>query len=212
MEETSKAWYRSRTVWGALVTLLALLLGQIGLELTPELRSELTTALVTLGGALGTVLTLYGRIKATRRLGRADRPPRAGGRLAVLILLSGLMAGGLAACAAPSANRTVHALGHAYHASETAWRAWREAAPAGIDAATAARIDLASERARLALIEAVETVCPEAVGDPGAPRCTPADDATVALTLAAARTALATFQDLLADLGPSPALDAGVAP
>ncbi len=78
----SKWWGQSMTIWGALLTALSTvlpLLGPIlGLDLTPELIQRLGQDIVllaqALGGVIGTVLTILGRVRATTLLER--RPVR----------------------------------------------------------------------------------------------------------------------------------------
>jgi hypothetical protein len=78
----SKWWGQSMTIWGALLTAMSTvlpLLGPIlGLDLTPELIQRLGQDVVllfqALGGVIGTVLTILGRMRATTLLER--RPVR----------------------------------------------------------------------------------------------------------------------------------------
>jgi len=77
-----KWWGQSMTIWGALLTAMSTvlpLLGPIlGLDLTPELVQRLGQDIVilvqALGGVIGTVLTILGRVRATTLLER--RPVR----------------------------------------------------------------------------------------------------------------------------------------
>lgn len=78
----SKWWGQSMTIWGALLTALSTvlpLLGPIlGLELTPDLVQRLGQDVVmlvqALGGVIGTVLAILGRVRANTLLER--RPVR----------------------------------------------------------------------------------------------------------------------------------------
>ena len=63
-----KAWYRSRTVWGALIAILASLAHAAGVEVTTGEESELADLLVAAVGTLGGLVALYGRILARRRV------------------------------------------------------------------------------------------------------------------------------------------------
>ena len=77
-----KWWGQSMTIWGVLLTAMSTvlpLLGPIlGLDLTPELVQRLGQDIVilvqALGGVIGTVLTILGRVRATTLLER--RPVR----------------------------------------------------------------------------------------------------------------------------------------
>jgi hypothetical protein len=73
-----KWWAQSMTIWGALITALATVLPTIGplldLDITPELIRELGERVVAVAqavaGLIGTILTIYGRVRATTSIGR----------------------------------------------------------------------------------------------------------------------------------------------
>ncbi len=64
-----KQWYQSKTVWGAMIAMAAPLLKHVGVEMGLAEQADLADALATLAGALGGVLAIYGRVKATRPIG-----------------------------------------------------------------------------------------------------------------------------------------------
>jgi hypothetical protein len=74
----SKWWGHSMTIWGALVTGLSTVLPVVaplvGLDLTPEVVRQLgdqsLLAVQAVGGLAGTILTIYGRMRATTALER----------------------------------------------------------------------------------------------------------------------------------------------
>ena len=66
----SKAWYQSKTVWGALIAVAASLLRLGGVELGLDIQGQLVDAAVTLAGAIGGLLALYGRVSAQASIGR----------------------------------------------------------------------------------------------------------------------------------------------
>jgi hypothetical protein len=74
----AKWWAASRTIWGALITALATVLPALGpllgLTIPPELIHQLGDQAVLVVQALaalaGTILTIYGRMRATARLER----------------------------------------------------------------------------------------------------------------------------------------------
>jgi hypothetical protein len=68
MEEV-KNWYESKTVWGALIAVAASVLQVSGLDLRFEDQSELAEIAVTLVGAIGGLLALYGRLVASASIG-----------------------------------------------------------------------------------------------------------------------------------------------
>lgn len=68
-----KFWGQSVTIWGAAITALSTvvpILGPaIGVDLTPDLVREAGEQIVgvvqALGGLVGTLMTIYGRVRAT---------------------------------------------------------------------------------------------------------------------------------------------------
>ena len=74
----SKWWAHSMTLWGVIITSLSTVLPTVGpllgLNITAELVQQLGNQLVlvvqALGGVIGTVLTIYGRMRATSSLER----------------------------------------------------------------------------------------------------------------------------------------------
>jgi hypothetical protein len=74
----AKWWASSMTIWGAVVTALSTVLPVIGpvlgLNIPPELIHQLGDQAVVLaqavGGVAGTILTIYGRVRATTALER----------------------------------------------------------------------------------------------------------------------------------------------
>lgn len=68
MNDDVKAWYLSRTVWGALVAILASLAHGAGLQVTAGEEGELADLLVAAVGTIGGFIALFGRISARRRV------------------------------------------------------------------------------------------------------------------------------------------------
>ena len=67
--EDVKQWYLSKTVWGALVAILASLLPTMGMGLDAAAQGQLADDLVALAGAIGGLIAIYGRLTAEKRLG-----------------------------------------------------------------------------------------------------------------------------------------------
>lgn len=67
MDET-KPWYQSRAIIGALVAILAGLLGLFGIDLSDIDQAELTTLAMNLFAIGGGLLAFYGRVKATKQV------------------------------------------------------------------------------------------------------------------------------------------------
>lgn len=66
MSDEVKPWYRSRTVWGALIAIAASLANAAGIEVTAGDEAELADLLVAAAGTAGGLIALYGRIFARR--------------------------------------------------------------------------------------------------------------------------------------------------
>jgi len=64
-----KPWWQSRTLWGAIVTIVSAGLGLAGLDLGDADREALTGLLTSLGAAAGGVIAIVGRITAKDRIG-----------------------------------------------------------------------------------------------------------------------------------------------
>jgi lysozyme family protein len=79
-DRSTKWWGQSMTIWGALITALSTVLPVLGpllgLDITSDLVRELGDQVVAVvqavGGLAGTVLTIYGRTRATARLRAAS--------------------------------------------------------------------------------------------------------------------------------------------
>ncbi len=77
-EPQSKWWGHSMTIWGAMITALSTVLPVIGpivgIDLSPEvirLIGEQAIAVIqAIGGLVGTLLTIYGRTRASQSIGR----------------------------------------------------------------------------------------------------------------------------------------------
>ena len=68
MNDDLKAWYQSRTVWGALIAIIASLANAAGLEVTAGDEGELADLVVSAVGTIGGLIALSGRISARRRV------------------------------------------------------------------------------------------------------------------------------------------------
>ncbi|QLF69878.1 hypothetical protein FE840_010205 [Peteryoungia desertarenae] len=62
----TKPWYQSKTVWGALIAIAAPLADMAGLTVDEAMKGELADHLVSIAGAFGGMIALYGRVVATR--------------------------------------------------------------------------------------------------------------------------------------------------
>lgn len=66
MNDEMKPWYKSRTVWGALIAIAASLANAAGVEVTAGDEGELADLLVAAAGVIGGLVAVYGRISARR--------------------------------------------------------------------------------------------------------------------------------------------------
>ena len=75
-QATAKWWGQSITIWGAIITGLSTVLPALGpafgIDITGDLVREAGAGIVqtvqAVGGLLGTIMTIYGRVRATRPL------------------------------------------------------------------------------------------------------------------------------------------------
>lgn len=65
-----KKWYTSKGVWGGIVTVLALALTAFGYGIGADDQAALVDYLVSIGGAVGGLLAIYGRVKASKKVGK----------------------------------------------------------------------------------------------------------------------------------------------
>lgn len=66
--DSTKPWYQSRTIWGALIAVFAPLFTISGFDLPAGLHGELADGLMTVAGGIGGLIALYGRLSATRAI------------------------------------------------------------------------------------------------------------------------------------------------
>lgn len=64
-----KSIFRSKTFWGGITAILAPLLGMVGYSVTPADMAEIVTLVTAILSAGGGILAIFGRIKATKRIG-----------------------------------------------------------------------------------------------------------------------------------------------
>lgn len=65
----SKPWYMSKTVWGALVAIIASFLGLWDMDIPASEQARIVDLLIQVAAGGGGLLALVGRFMATRRLG-----------------------------------------------------------------------------------------------------------------------------------------------
>ena len=101
MDANVKPLWESATFWGVIITALSGLLGRYGVDITPEDTKSMSAALVAaatpLGILVGLVMTIWGRVRATRKV--AVVPPK-GSTLSAFcgVMLAAGLAVTLSAC------------------------------------------------------------------------------------------------------------------
>jgi hypothetical protein len=63
--EDDKQWYMSKTVWGALLALGASVLQFTGIQVGAVDQSTIADSAVSIAGAVGSLIAVYGRVTAT---------------------------------------------------------------------------------------------------------------------------------------------------
>jgi uncharacterized membrane protein len=67
-----KKWWQSKTIWGAAITVAAVVAGFFGVDIPAEEQAVLTDSLVavvsSIGALVGVGVSVYGRIKADTKL------------------------------------------------------------------------------------------------------------------------------------------------
>ena len=65
-----KKWYQSNAVWGGIIALLAAIAGAFGFSIGAEDQAGLVDAALSVAGAIGGVLAIYGRVKADKYIAK----------------------------------------------------------------------------------------------------------------------------------------------
>lgn len=68
MTKATKQWWQSKTIWGAFITLIAMVAQLFGYQIDQATQSQLTEIATTIVAAFGSVLAIYGRVTATKRI------------------------------------------------------------------------------------------------------------------------------------------------
>lgn len=63
-----KKWYKSRTIWGALVAVAAIGLRRVGVELGAEEQAQIVGTVCDIVGCVGGAIAIQGRTRATESL------------------------------------------------------------------------------------------------------------------------------------------------
>lgn len=66
--QAGKPWYQSRTVWAAIITVLAVVLGEFGVPLTEADQAEVLDNIMAVVAGGGGLAAVYFRLAATKAL------------------------------------------------------------------------------------------------------------------------------------------------
>lgn len=170
-----KPWYKSKTILGTLLSALGTVAAVFGVQITPDMQAELATAIPLAITGAGTVLAIFGRLRAQVSVGLGKGND--GGVLAILVagVLSVVL---LAACAAPVADtpaQRVYAAQSDYAAAQLVALAYIENPSAKPAVVTAIRTADALAHAALAKAQAAA----RDGDDPAAPALIAAADQAV---------------------------------
>lgn len=65
-----KPWYQSRVIWGGIISILVPIAGLLGVEIAPDIASDIAALATAAGGVVGGGLAIWGRVRATKPIGR----------------------------------------------------------------------------------------------------------------------------------------------
>lgn len=68
MKQETKTLLQSKTVWGAILSVVGALAGLFGYSFGPEDQEAVIMIGTTLATAIGSLLAVYGRVKATKAI------------------------------------------------------------------------------------------------------------------------------------------------
>ena len=102
----TKSWYKSKTIWGAILMVLSLVMTQVtGVQISPEEQDTTGNFIVGIaegiGSLVGLILVIVGRIKATKKIGGSSTT-----KAAAMILVCIFLAMSMTGCSA--IQRTLH--------------------------------------------------------------------------------------------------------
>jgi|DEB0MinimDraft_10_1074344.scaffolds.fasta_scaffold10724_6 uncharacterized membrane protein len=69
MENDSKAWWQSKTIWGGLVVVIAVIAQAFGYTISEGQQADLVDIILSVVAAAGGVMAIAGRVMASKKLG-----------------------------------------------------------------------------------------------------------------------------------------------
>ena len=70
--EDFKNIFASRTVWGAIIAVIAGIAGIFGYAISPEDQANLVEIGLAAASTVGGVIAIFGRVKASKKIGKAE--------------------------------------------------------------------------------------------------------------------------------------------
>jgi hypothetical protein len=121
---TTKPWYQSKTIIGAVVAAFASVAQVAGLDLSTDLQTEIVDAILLAATAVGAILTVVGRVTAKTGISggtsRTPGPPSGAALVLAIAVALPVIAGGCAYTSAETPSQKVYALQSDYAAIQTA--------------------------------------------------------------------------------------------
>lgn len=71
MNDQEKPWWASKSVWGGLIAVLASVLAAFGYDIGAQDQQAIVVSAVSIAGAVGGVIAVVGRVKASHRIGKS---------------------------------------------------------------------------------------------------------------------------------------------
>ena len=68
--EDVKGMFQSKAIWGGIIAVLAGIAGLFGVQIDPSLQAEIATQAIAAVSVIGGALAIYGRLKATKSIGK----------------------------------------------------------------------------------------------------------------------------------------------
>jgi hypothetical protein len=63
-----KSLFASKTIWGGIIALIASAAAIWGYSITPADQAQIVELITSIGGLIGSVIAIYGRIVATKKI------------------------------------------------------------------------------------------------------------------------------------------------
>ncbi len=68
--EENKSWWQSKTVWGGIIAFVAGIAGAFGIDIPGTEQAAISEAVYAVAVGVGSLLAVYGRLKANRKIGK----------------------------------------------------------------------------------------------------------------------------------------------